>query len=348
MAKPVQFPTYDSCSFKDTELNYPVHEKELLAIIHALKKWKYELLGTEFYVYTDHKTLLNFHTQRDLSQRQARWMKFLSIYDCKFVYVKGEANSVADALSRLPSLTCKSTSDAEAAASHPYNVIAPLHPVLSLPNVDSPITAIASLTIKIPPLKSKSILTIDTALMDNIWSSYADNLWCQKLLLASRGMQQLMVQNGLWYLNNRLIVPNGCGVCEEIFRMAHDAMGHFGFSKTYDLIQSSYFWPNMRMDLEEGYIPSCMECQHNKSSTSKPSGPLHPLPVPDDRCQSIATDFIGPLPDDKGFNCILTISDRLNLEFHLIPTRTDINAKELALVYLHGSWVYFFTPCISK
>ena len=76
----------------------------------------------------------------------------------------------------------------------------------------------------------------------------------------------------------------------------------------------------MRTDLEDGYIPSCIECQRNKSSTSRPGGPLHPLPVPDDRCQSIAMDFIGPLPDDKGFNCILTISDRLNSEFHLIPT----------------------------
>ncbi len=236
---------YDSCSFKDAELNYPVHKKELLAIIRALKKWKYDLLGTEFYVYTDHKTLLNFHTQWDLSCRQARWMKFLSIYDCKFIYVKGEANSVANTLSRLPGLACQSTSDAEAAASHPYNVVAPLNPILSLPDVDSPITAIASLTIKIPTQKSKSVLSIDITLIDNIRNSYATDPWCQKLLSASRGMQQLVVQNGLWYLDNRLIIPNGCGVREEIFRMAHDAMGHFGFSKTYDLIRSSYFWPNM-------------------------------------------------------------------------------------------------------
>ena len=220
----------------------------------------------------------------------------------------------------LPGLACQSTSDAEAAASHPYNVVAPLNPIFSLPEVDSPITAIASLTIKIPTQKSKSVLSIDTTLVDNIRNSYATDLWCQKLLSASRGMQQLVVQNGLWYLDNCLIIPNGCGVREEIFRMAHDAMGHFGFSKTYDLIRSSYFWPNMRTDLEEGYIPSCIECQWNKSSTSKPSGPRHPLPVPNDRCQSIAMDFIGPLPDDKGFNCILTISDQLNSEFRLIPT----------------------------
>ena len=66
-------------------------------------------------------------------------MEFLSIYDCKFIYVKGEANSVADALLRLPGLFCNSTADAEAATSHPYNVVAPLNPVLSLQNVDSPL-----------------------------------------------------------------------------------------------------------------------------------------------------------------------------------------------------------------
>jgi len=332
-ARPVSF---DSCSFKGAELNYPVHEKELLAIIRALKKWKYDLLGAPFFIYTDHKTLLNFNTQKDLSRRQARWMELLSIYDCKFVYVKGEHNSVADALSRLPYLECSSSSSAELNATHPYNTPLSISPLITCSEDFNPLTTIASLTIRIPPLKSKSNISIDTALIENVRSSYAKDVWCQKLLSASRGMPQLVVRDGLWYLNNRLIVPSGCGVREEIFRMAHDALGHFGFSKTYDLIRDSYFWPNMRKDLEEGYIPSCLECQRNKSSTSKPDGPLHPLPVPDDRCQSIAMDFIGPLPEDRGYNSILTITDRLNSEFRLIPTRTDINAKELALVFFEN------------
>jgi len=52
---------------KDTELNYPVHEKGLLAIICALCKWRTNLLRSPFIIYTDHKTLLNFNTQKDLS-----------------------------------------------------------------------------------------------------------------------------------------------------------------------------------------------------------------------------------------------------------------------------------------
>ncbi len=44
-----------------------------------------------------------------------------------------------------------------------------------------------------------------------------------------------------------------------------------------------------------------------KARTTHLFGPLHPLLVPDGRCDSIAIDFIGLLPKDNGFNCILTI-----------------------------------------
>jgi hypothetical protein len=63
-AHPVVF---DSMTFKNVELNYPVHEKEMLAIICALDKWWSDLVGTPFKIYTDHKTLENFESQRDLS-----------------------------------------------------------------------------------------------------------------------------------------------------------------------------------------------------------------------------------------------------------------------------------------
>lgn len=58
---------FDSMTFKGAELNYPVHEKEMLAIICALQKWCLDLIGVPFMVYTDHKTLENFDCQQDLS-----------------------------------------------------------------------------------------------------------------------------------------------------------------------------------------------------------------------------------------------------------------------------------------
>lgn len=58
----------DLMMFKGAELNYPVHEKELLAIIRALKKWHVDLLGSPFFIYTNPKTLENFNTQKKLSR----------------------------------------------------------------------------------------------------------------------------------------------------------------------------------------------------------------------------------------------------------------------------------------
>ena len=58
-------------------------------------------MGVPFTVLMDHKTLENFNTQWDLSRRQARWMEFMSQYDTKIVYMQGEDNTVANALSQV-------------------------------------------------------------------------------------------------------------------------------------------------------------------------------------------------------------------------------------------------------
>jgi len=84
------------------KLRYPVHEQELLSIIHSLRKWRSDLLGSKIEVFTDHRTLENFGTQCELSARQARWMEFLSQYDMTITYISGDINTAADALSRFP------------------------------------------------------------------------------------------------------------------------------------------------------------------------------------------------------------------------------------------------------
>lgn len=81
-AQPVAF---DSMTLKGAQLNYPVHEKELLAVIRALIKWQVDLLGVPFLVYTDHKMLEIFNVQKDLLRQQARWMELMSQYDAKIV-----------------------------------------------------------------------------------------------------------------------------------------------------------------------------------------------------------------------------------------------------------------------
>src|SRR6266567_7346408 len=102
-------------------------------------------------------------------------MELMSTYDCKFVYIKGANNTVADALSQLPSLPCASSNRTEASACHPFNSSLPENPVFTCPTNDNPMSAIASLTIHLPAKKPAihSTITIDDALVNKIWALYA-------------------------------------------------------------------------------------------------------------------------------------------------------------------------------
>ena len=59
---------FESQQLHGAELHYLIHEQEMLAIIHALKKWHVNLLGSHFTIHTDHQTLQNFEIQKELSK----------------------------------------------------------------------------------------------------------------------------------------------------------------------------------------------------------------------------------------------------------------------------------------
>ncbi|WVZ96060.1 hypothetical protein U9M48_041743 [Paspalum notatum var. saurae] len=82
------------------EANYPTHDLELAAVVHALKIWRHYLLGNTCHIYTDHKSLKYIFTQPELNMRQRRWLELIKDYDLEIHYHPEKANVVADALSR--------------------------------------------------------------------------------------------------------------------------------------------------------------------------------------------------------------------------------------------------------
>jgi hypothetical protein len=82
------------------EKNYPTHDLELVAVVHALKTWRHYLYGQKCDIYTDHKSLKYIFTRSELNMRQRRWLELIKDYELEIHYHPGKANVVADALSR--------------------------------------------------------------------------------------------------------------------------------------------------------------------------------------------------------------------------------------------------------
>jgi hypothetical protein len=97
---------YYSQKFTAAKINYPIYNKELVAIIAAFEEWHPYLAGAQhrIQVVTDHKNLVYFSTTRTLNQRQARWSSFLADYDFEIVFPPNAQHGKVDALSRRPKL----------------------------------------------------------------------------------------------------------------------------------------------------------------------------------------------------------------------------------------------------
>ena len=81
-----------SKSFIPAQINYDVHDKEMLAIVKAFQEWEHLLIGSpqSIIVYTDHANLQFFNTTKVLNRRQCRWSDYLSQFDFKIVYRPSE------------------------------------------------------------------------------------------------------------------------------------------------------------------------------------------------------------------------------------------------------------------
>ena len=101
IARPV---SYYSAKMSGPQLNYPIYDKEMLAIVESLCHWQYLLAGTlaPITIRTNHKALEYFKSPQKLNSRQSRWMQDLSLFNFKIEYKAGKLNYIPDMLSRNP------------------------------------------------------------------------------------------------------------------------------------------------------------------------------------------------------------------------------------------------------
>ncbi len=301
-----------SRTMSSPELNYDIHDKELLAIVEALKHWKVycTMPKHQVHVITDHKNLTYFTSTKVLNRRQTRWAEELANFDYRISYQKGSENSRADALSRRADYieNKKQVSHAIFQAQEDGTL---LHNQQSL---------------------SSMFIVEETPRAAQIKAGYANDKIVQ--LVEQDNSPFKKDNNGFVTLNNRVYVPTV--EQNKIIQDTHND-GHRGIGSTMERVQRTFYIPELKRKTEN-IVNDCDTCKRSKHERHRPYGLLQPLQPPDGAWHSIAMDFITDLPVSKEpgnttpYDTIFVVTDRLTKYAYFLPTVRSCTAQDLSFV----------------
>jgi hypothetical protein len=225
---------YASRALRPHEQNYPTHDLELAAIVHALKIWRHYLMGAHCNIYTDHKSLNYIFTQVDLNMRQRRWLELIKDYDLEVHYHPGKANVVADALSRKPQCNCVS--------------------------MDSKIATLCDelckLNIEVVSSGTLSYISVEPTLHEQIVMAQIGDKGVQviKDMLEQKVDKYKCFRQdskGVLWFEDRLVVPKNPELRKKILDEAHLSkfFMHPGSNKMYHDLRSLYWWTRMKREI---------------------------------------------------------------------------------------------------
>lgn len=301
-----------SKSLLPAERNYDIFDKEMLAVVRALKEWRHFLEGSSspFTVLTDHKNLEYFSKSKVLNRRQIRWIGFLSDFNFVIQYRPGAENGKADILSRrldhLPPLGGGENR-------------ALLNPAFFL-NAITPDSEIESLI--------RDTQDEDGRLKEAL-----------ELLREGKAVKDWTLVNGIARFKGKLFVPQDNHIRKLILEANHDAVvaGHPGRKGTLDLISRKYYWPSMTKMVNK-YVDGCDSCQRTKPNNQLPHGELNPIEPPLRPWEEITYDLITGLPESEGFDAVLTVVDRFSKMAHYIPTSSHATSVDMANLFVTHMW----------
>lgn len=347
------------------ECNYPIHDKELLAIVRCFEEWEELLKPLKYFlVRTDHHNLTYFTKAQKLSERQARWSLFLSQFNYQLEYKPGKLNVLADALSRRDQDLPKGVDDAR--------VQERISQVLKPSQFKDGVQAAPVCTRRMQPTPDKCIKldkcirqdkrskpnndnkspqeldqATDFTAMELLWKEAQDKDQMYEALLgvatrAERTLPEayrhlrispsdLSAEAGVLRWRERDWVPESEPLRTGLIQEIHDSYlaGHPGKNVMIGLMARRYFWPGMTDDVKQ-FVRNCHACGRNTVWRDRRKGLLHPLPVPERVWSEISMDYVTELPETvQGHRHILVITDRLGKGaiFVAVP---DLSGQTLA------------------
>ena len=286
------------------------YEKELLALVLAIKKWIPYLFATVFVIKTDQQNLKHILEQRVGTLMQQKWISKLLGYNFVVEYKQGKENKVAYALSRKEETDLKTEIERKIAFLKAQ--------------------AQGSLfTISFPSL----------TWLEELQASYEEDDAVKDLL---GRLQDGEDSEGHYTLKNGLILHKGrfhlgsvSSMKPKVLALVHDNQlrGHSGYLKALHRAKRDWYWQVMKSGAK-GYIKGYDTCQKIKHETRKYVGLLQPLSIPPRPWHSISMDFVEGFPNSNKQNVILVIVDRLTKYVHFITLCHPYTAARVANLFL--------------
>ncbi|CAK9779336.1 unnamed protein product [Cutaneotrichosporon oleaginosum] len=304
-----------SKKFSPAELNYTVHNKELLAIVSSLMFWRSYLEGAQHpvLILSDHQPLVYFTTKRLLDPQQARWSVDLQRFDYVIQHRPGCLSGKPDALSRR--------------ADHELTAADREHDVRSILRLTAATT---------------TDLHIDSTALEAIRLAQQTDSDCRALAERVRtdtrrpGEQRFVLHaDGLVRHQDQLYVPDAGRLRLSIVEDHHNRplAGHPGRRRTFASVRRHFFWDGIKAFVDD-FVASCLICQRSKSRRAKPTGLLRPLDVPSRPWRTVTMDFIVHLPTSNGFDAICVMVCPLTKGAKFEPCLTSTKAPDLAELFL--------------
>lgn len=215
----------------------------MLAIMHALEKFRQYLVCGRFNIKIDHNSLRFFMNQKDLNDRQQKWVSKIQAYNFDIEYVRGTHNVVANALSRQGQLN--------------------------------------------------TLTSITGDWKYEIVVQYAKDPRTKEIMEGNMTDDEIKIVEELILYMGKILLATNSKVKGKIMKEYHDnpLFGHTGFYKNYKKIRQRYSWKGQKKDVMK-YVQECITYQKIKSEQNYPICLLQPLPIPNQKWESIFMNFI--------------------------------------------------------
>ena len=300
---------YASKTLNEAQRNYTTTEKELLAVVYALDKFRAYLVGADIVIFTDHSALKYLLTKQNAKARLIRWVLLVQEFNLQIKDKKGVENVVVDHLSRLTLA----------------------HDTHSTPINDE--------------FPEESLMHLETA----PWYAHIANfLTTGEIPVEWKGQDKkyffAKIHSYYWeepflfkYCADQII--RKCVPEEEqqgILTHCHESAcgGHFAPQKTaMKVLQSGFYWPSL---FKEAYqmCRVCDRCQRLGKLSRRHMMPLNPIIVVE-LFDVWGIDFMGPFPTSYGHTYILVGVDYVSKWVEAIPCKT--NDHRVVLKFLKGN-----------